>query len=87
MMHRAGMIVHAYSFDTEDQLKKYNGDYFYEGKESRFENPDRKPLNELKPSRDMFIDGGFTNLTGLSLKYQNRANDKTAIEVLNELGY
>ncbi|MEA3505849.1 MAG: glycerophosphodiester phosphodiesterase family protein [Bacteroidota bacterium] len=87
MMHRAGMLVHAYSFDTEAQLKKYNGDYFYENKDSRFDNPDRAPLNELKPSRDMFIDGGFTNLTGLSLEYQNRASGKTALEILSELGY
>ena len=29
MNHRAGMIVHAYSFDIEYQLRKYNGDYYY----------------------------------------------------------
>ena len=88
MYHRAGMIVHAYSFDTEDQLRKYNGDYFYGG-ESRFDNPDRQVSGDFNyvVNKNMFIDGGFTNLTDLSLKYYNRGEGKTAQEVLNELGY
>ena len=88
MYHRAGMLVHAYSFDTEDQLRKYNGDYFYGG-ESRFDNPNREVSGDFNydVNKNMFIDGGFTNLTDLSLKYYNRGTGKTAQEVLNELGY
>jgi glycerophosphoryl diester phosphodiesterase len=88
MYHRAGMIVHAYSFDTEDQLGKYNGDYYYGGV-SRFDNPNREVQGEYNydVNKNMFIDGGFTNLTDLSLKYHKRGEGKTAQEVLNELGY
>jgi len=88
MYHRAGMIVHAYSFDTEDQLRKYNGDYFYGGV-SRFDNPDREVQGTYSydVNKNMFIDGGFTNLTDLSLKYYKRGTGKTAQEVLDELGY
>lgn len=88
MYHRAGMIVHAYSFDTEDQLRKYNGDYYYGG-ESRFGNPNREVKGDYKynVNKNMFIDGGFTNLTDLSLKYYNRSNGKTAQQILEELGY
>ena len=88
MYHRAGMIVHAYSFDTEDQLRKYNGDYFYGGV-SRFDDPDREVQGDFSydVNKNMFIDGGFTNLTDLSLKYYHRGEGKTAQEVLNELGY
>lgn len=89
MYHKPGFLIHAYSFDTMDQLKKYNGDYYYEKLESRFENPNRKLANEWegKITRDMFIDSGFTNLTDLSLKYQGRASSMTAEEVLEHLGY
>lgn len=89
MYHRPGFLIHAYSFDTQDQLKKYNGDYYYEGTKSRFDNKDRVLANEWKGNitRDMFIDAGFTNLTDLSLKYQGRASNKTAEEVLVDLGY
>jgi glycerophosphoryl diester phosphodiesterase len=88
MYHRSGMIVHAYSFDTEDQLKKYNGDYYYGGI-SRFDDPDREVVGDFSynVNKNMFIDGGFTNLTDLSLKYYHRGEGKTAQEVLNELGY
>ncbi|MCZ4693946.1 hypothetical protein DWB61_03440 [Ancylomarina euxinus] len=88
MYHRAGMIVHAYSFDTEDQLRKYNGDYFYAGV-SRFDNADRTVSGDFEydVNPNMFIDGGFTNLTDLSMKYQNRSVDGTAQEVLTSLGY
>ncbi|BAV95214.1 glycerophosphoryl diester phosphodiesterase [Ichthyobacterium seriolicida] len=91
MIHKAQMLVHAYSFDTDDQLKRYNGDYYYTDNQSRFENKSRKPKKNLKliPKRSMFIDGIFTNLSDQSLIYYNRlnTNDKTAINVLNELGY
>jgi len=88
MYHRAGMLVHAYSFDTEDQLRKYNGDYFYAGV-SRFDDENRAISGDFKydVNRNMFIDGGFTNLTDLSMNYQNRSVDGTAQEVLNSLGY
>lgn len=88
MYHRAGMIVHAYSFDTEDQLRKYNGDYFYGGV-SRFDNPNREVSGDFnyEISHDMFIDGGFTNLTDLSMEYQGRELVGTAQEVLDNLGY
>jgi len=88
MYHRAGMIVHAYSFDTEDQLRKYNGDYFYAGV-SRFDNADRSVSGDFEydVNPNMFIDGGFTNLTDLSMNYQNRSVDGTAQEVLTSLGY
>ncbi|MDE5418900.1 hypothetical protein L3073_16360 [Ancylomarina sp. DW003] len=88
MYHRAGMIVHAYSFDTEDQLRKYNGDYFYGGV-SRFEDANRSVQGnfEYDVNPNMFIDGGFTNLTDLSMKYQGRELVGTAQEVLNSLGY
>jgi len=88
MYHRAGMIVHAYSFDTEDQLRKYNGDYFYAGV-SRFDDENRAISGDFKydVNRNMFIDGGFTNLTDLSMNYQNRSVDGTAQEVLTSLGY
>ena len=88
MYHRAGMIVHAYSFDTEDQLRKYNGDYYYGGV-SRFDDPDREVVGDYSydVNKNMFIDGGFTNLTDLSLEYYGRGADKTAQEVLEELGY
>lgn len=88
MYHRAGMIVHAYSFDTEDQLRKYNGDYYYGGV-SRFDNPNREIQGDYKynVNKNMFIDGGFTNLTDLSLKYYKRGNGKTAQQILEELGY
>ncbi len=87
MAHRAGMLVHAYSFDTKKQLMHYNGDYYYENNESRFLKINRKPAEGQLPERTMFIDGGFTNLTDLSLAYQNRANKFTAQEVLLQLGY
>ncbi len=88
MYHRAGMLVHAYSFDTEDQLRKYNGDYFYGGI-SRFTNPERKVKGDFQydVNRNMFIDGAFTNLTDLSLNYQDREVIGTAQAVLNDLGY
>ncbi|WP_195715301.1 glycerophosphodiester phosphodiesterase family protein [Ancylomarina sp. 16SWW S1-10-2] len=88
MYHRAGMIIHAYSFDTEDQLRKYNGDYFYAGV-SRFDDANRKISGDFAydVNRNMFIDGGFTNLTDLSMKYQNRSVDGTAQEVMEDLGY
>ena len=88
MYHRAGMIVHAYSFDTEDQLRKYNGDYFYGGV-SRFDDANRTVQGDFSydVSSKMFIDGGFTNLTDLSMKYQGRVVVGTAQEVLNSLGY
>lgn len=90
MYHRPGFIIHAYSFDTDDQLKKYNGDYYYEGLKSRFDNPNRKLAGEWagKIGRENFIDGGFTNLTDLSLVYQGRAQEGvTAQSVLSNLGY
>ena len=88
MYHRAGMIVHAYSFDTEDQLRKYNGDYFYGGV-SRFDDANRTVQGDFNydVNPNMFIDGGFTNLTDLSMKYQGRELVGTAQEVLNSLGY
>ena len=90
MYHRPGFLIHAYSFDTLDQLKKYNGDYYYEGQASRFDNSDRTINAEWagKVSRTNFIDGGFTNLTDLSLRYQGRAEaGVTAQSVLSDLGY
>jgi len=90
MYHRPGFVIHAYSFDTEDQLKKYNGDYYYTGLESRFDNPNRTLQGEWvgKIGRENFIDGGFTNLTDLSLEYQGRATPGvTAQTVLEDLGY
>ncbi|MFA8436440.1 MAG: glycerophosphodiester phosphodiesterase family protein [Marinifilaceae bacterium] len=90
MYHRPGFVIHAYSFDTEDQLKKYNGDYYFEKLESRFDNPDRKLAGEWegKIGRENFIDGGFTNLTDLSLQYQGRAlPGVTAQSVMSDLGY
>ncbi|PKQ64981.1 hypothetical protein BZG02_03810 [Labilibaculum filiforme] len=88
MYHRAGMIIHAYSFDTEDQLRKYNGDYFYAGV-SRFDDPARTVSGDFEydVNPNMFIDGGFTNLTDLSMKYQNREVAGTAQEVMDNLGY
>jgi glycerophosphoryl diester phosphodiesterase len=89
MYHRAGFQIHAYSFDTTDQLKKYNGDYYYEGTESRFKNSARKLAGEWngKITPDMFIDAGFTNLTDLSLEYQGRESAQSAEDVLVSLGY
>lgn len=90
MYHRPGFLIHAYSFDTEDQLKKYNGDYYYSGLESRFDNVDRSLKGEWngKIGRENFIDGGFTNLTDLTLKYQGRSlAGVTAQTVLEDLGY
>lgn len=89
MYHRPGFLIHAYSFDTQDQLSTYNGDYYYEGADSKFKTPNRKLKNEWngKITPDMFIDAGFTNLTDLSLKYQGRTSTKTAEEVIEELGY
>tara|TARA_R110001583_G_scaffold82774_1_gene219294 strand:+ start:29252 stop:30601 length:1350 start_codon:yes stop_codon:yes gene_type:complete len=90
MYHRPGFLIHAYSFDTEDQLKKYNGDYYYSGLESRFDNSSRTLQGEWagKIGRENFIDGGFTNLTDLSLKYQGRSLvGVTAQTVLEDLGY
>ncbi len=88
MYHRAGMIVHAYSFDTEDQLRKYNGDYYYGGV-SRFDDANRTVQGDFNydVNPNMFIDGGFTNLTDLSMKYQGRDVVGTAQEVLDNLGY
>ena len=90
MYHRSGFLIHAYSFDTQDQLKKYNGDYYYQGLESRFDNSNRVLAGEWegKISRENFIDGGFTNLTDLSLEYQGRAEaGVSAQSVLEDLGY
>lgn len=94
MYHRAGFQIHAYSFDTQDQLKKYNGDYYYEKTASKYNedgtlNTARKLKGEWngKISPDMFIDAGFTNLTDLSLEYQGRTSTLTAEEVLVSLGY
>ncbi|MBL4745417.1 MAG: hypothetical protein JKY08_03535 [Flavobacteriaceae bacterium] len=90
MYHRPGFLIHAYSFDTLDQLKKYNGDYYYEGQVSRFDDAARTINADWagKVSRTNFIDGGFTNLTDLSLRYQGRAEiGVTAQSVLEDLGY
>jgi glycerophosphoryl diester phosphodiesterase len=90
MYHRSGFIIHAYSYDTDDQLKKYNGDYYYLGLESRFDNPNRTLQGEWtgKIGRENFVDGGFTNLTDLTLKYQGRSlAGVTAQSVLSDLGY
>lgn len=90
MYHRPGFLIHAYSFDTDDQLKKYNGDYYYSGLESRFDNASRSLKGEWngKIGRESFIDGGFTNLTDLTLKYQGRSlAGVTAQSVLGDLGY
>lgn len=89
MYHRAGMLVHAYSFDTEDQLKKYNGDYYYD-QVSRFQDPNREIVGKYnyEVGPNMFIDGGFTNLTDLSINYYNPNDTKvSAKDVLTNLGY
>ncbi|WP_423128387.1 glycerophosphodiester phosphodiesterase family protein [Gaoshiqia sp. Z1-71] len=87
LYHQAGLIIHAYSFDTMSQLKEYGGDYFYKKDQSFFDNPRRKAKDGYIPHPDMFIDGGFTNRSDLSLCYQNRKGAKSAKAVLKRLGY
>lgn len=93
MYHKPGFIIHAYSFDTQDQLKKYNGDYYYEKLSSRFNEDGSAKTRTLagewkgKIDRSNFIDGGFTNLTDLSMEYQGKGKGgKTARQILGDLG-
>ena len=87
LCHQAGLLIHPYSFDSVEQLKKYHGDYFYEKDESVFENPHRIAKKGYRPNPYMFIDGVFTNRADLSLKYQHRKHIKSAQSILNDLGY
>lgn len=59
LVHKAGLKIHAYSFDTDEQLQTY-------GKR---------------------VDGVFTNRADTALEFYGRKNDKTAEEILDELGY
>ncbi len=59
LVHSSGMHIHAYTFDTNEQLEEYK---------------DR-------------VEGVFTNRADLALTFYNRKSDKTAEEILNDLGY
>ncbi len=59
LVHKAGLVIHPYTFDTVAQLTEY---------------------------RDR-VEGVFTNRADLALEFYNRKSDKSAEEILTELGY
>lgn len=80
LTHRAGLRIHAYSFDTADQMKKYYGDYLFGTKK------------DVKP----YTDAVFTNRSEISLQYliEKKLRDKNAPQevqdpeaLLGKLGY
>lgn len=73
MIHRSGMITHAYSFDTKDQMNKYMGKYYV----------DQEPLTDgmFTNKADMTLD--FYKEIGL----RKTGAEGSAVEILNGLGY
>lgn len=53
MIHRSGMHIHGYSFDTDEQMRKYSGMFY---------------SSELGQGRNL-VDGWFTNKTDMSVKF------------------
>lgn len=53
MIMRTGMHVHGYSFDTDEQMRKYSGVYY---------------TSELGQGKNL-VDGWFTNKTDMSVKF------------------
>lgn len=53
MMQRNGMHIHGYSFDTDEQMRKYSGVYY---------------TSELGQGKNL-VDGWFTNKTDMSVKF------------------
>lgn len=80
LIHKSGMSIHAYSFDTREQMGKYYGEYFYNNTGSSI------------PGRPM-ADAMFTNRTELTLDFYNEQGvrptgaEYTPQEVLTNLGY
>lgn len=80
LIHKSGAAIHAYSFDTRDQMAKYYGEYFY---------------NNTSPSipEGPMVDGMFTNRAEVTLDYYLEKGvrpigaEGTAVEVLINLGY
>jgi glycerophosphoryl diester phosphodiesterase len=80
LMHKSGAAIHAYSFDTREQMGKYYGEYFYNN------------TGENIPNRPM-VDGMFTNRAEMTLNFYKEKGVRpigatgTALEVLIDLGY
>ena len=80
LMHKSGAAIHAYSFDTREQMGQYYGEYFYDNTGSTI--PDR-PL----------VDAMFTNRSEMTLNFYKEQGvrsigaEGTAMEVLTNLGY
>jgi glycerophosphoryl diester phosphodiesterase len=80
LIHKSGMSIHAYSFDSREQMGKYYGEYFYNNTGSTI------------PDRPM-VDAMFTNRSELTLNFYKEQGvrpvgaEKTPIEVLTNLGY
>lgn len=53
LIHRAGMHIHGYSFDTDEQMRKYSGVFY---------------TSELGQGKNL-VDGWFTNKTDMSVKF------------------
>jgi glycerophosphoryl diester phosphodiesterase len=80
LMHKSGVAIHAYSFDTREQMGQYYGEYFYNNTGSNIPN---RPL----------VDGMFTNRAEMTLNFYKEKGVRpigaagTALEVLINLGY
>jgi glycerophosphoryl diester phosphodiesterase len=80
LIHKSGATVHAYSFDTREQMSKYYGEYFYNNTGSTI------------PTRPL-VDGMFTNRAEMTLNFYKEMGvrpigaEGTALEILSQLGY
>jgi glycerophosphoryl diester phosphodiesterase len=80
LIHKSGAEIHAYSFDTREQMSKYYGEYYYNNTGSTI--PER-PL----------VDGMFTNRAEMTLNFYKEMGvrpmgaEGTALEILSQLGY
>lgn len=82
LIHRSKMGIHPYSFDSQDQMRKYFGDYDWGNTIQNFKAP--------------YLDAAFTNRSELTLQYfiDKGVRHKDAeqvvrnpVEVLEKLGY
>ncbi|MCB9022984.1 MAG: glycerophosphodiester phosphodiesterase [Lentimicrobiaceae bacterium] len=80
LIHKSGAAIHAYSFDTREQMGQYYGEYFYNNTGSSIPN---RPL----------VDGMFTNRSEMTLNFYKEQGvrpvgaEGTALEILTQLGY
>lgn len=79
LIHKSGMRTHAYSFDSYEQMAQFFGEYNYGTVVDGITLP--------------YVDGMFTNRADITLDYyfgkkvRPVGKEKSATEVLNDLGY